>query len=72
MNKQERAHQVANELGIVMGMIQLALRKMESIDSNQDSGSLRSYLERAQGALLRLKDLMDDSKELTDSVKSRS
>ncbi len=57
----ELHHQIANELGIAIGMVQLAMRKLESGGESHDPG-LRHYLVRADVALGRLKPLLEDLK----------
>jgi two-component sensor histidine kinase len=70
MKKNDLHHQVANELGIVSGMVQLALRKLEP--SVEDSAkSVRHCLERADAAVNRLKSLMEELRR-QDSPDSQS
>jgi hypothetical protein len=62
MNKSDTHHQIANELGIAVGMVQLARRKLDESDGNT-AQAFRHYLERADAALGRLKGLLEELKQ---------
>ena len=64
MSQSELYHQAANELGIALGMVQLARQKPE------DEKKTESYLARAESALVRLKETLKSIQESeTDSSK---
>jgi hypothetical protein len=69
MNKSDAHHQIANELGIAIGMVQLAKRKLEEGEASA-APVFRHYLERADAALGRLKLLLEELKQ-QDSSASR-
>jgi hypothetical protein len=57
MNQDETHHQIANEVGIATGMVQLALRALETGEWGPET-RLKHYLERANEALIRLPPLL--------------
>ena len=62
MNKRELDHQIANELGIAMGMVQLALMRTQKAENQREMGQVCSYLEKAGVALARLKLLTEEAR----------
>jgi site-specific recombinase len=62
MNKSDAHHQIANELGIAIGMVQLAKRKLEDGEASA-APAIPHYLERADAALGRLKLLLEELKQ---------
>jgi hypothetical protein len=62
MSQRERDHQIANELGIAMGMVQLALMKIQKADLQTEAGQVCGYLEKAGVALARLKLLTEEAR----------
>jgi hypothetical protein len=65
-NRSELYHQIANEMGIALGMIQLANQKVTQFTDGSEEGraQLQNYLNKASLALGRLKNSTNALREM--------